>query len=66
MIETEFLSPHEAAKFLGISPACLRLWREKRQGPAAYRVGGRWRYSEADLRAYLDACRIDPSADTVA
>ncbi len=51
----------EAAAILGCSVAMLRKCRLLRRGPAYIKVGRLVRYREADLAAYLDANRIDPT-----
>jgi excisionase family DNA binding protein len=50
------LSPIQAAKYLGISEAVLRLWRAEGQGPRYFRAGEKLiRYRRADLDAWIEA-----------
>ena len=39
----------------------LAHWRHKRKGPAFYRLGRKIIYRGADLNAWVDANRVDPS-----
>jgi hypothetical protein len=57
------LDEKEAAAFLGLkSSRLLQAWRRRRTGPAWVRVGRQIRYQPQDLRAYLNANRVDPEA----
>ncbi len=47
-----------AAEMLGLSPITLHQWRVRGQGPAFHRFGRQIRYRLADVRAYMDACRV--------
>ena len=54
--QTEFpklLSPFEAAELLRVHEVTIRKWRQAGQGPNWIQVGGRFYYTEADLRDYL-------------
>ena len=51
----------EAAVILGCSVAALRKWRLHGKGPRYHKIGRLVRYGEADLAAFLDANRIDPT-----
>ena len=51
----KFLSPNEAADFLGVSPCTLFNWRAQLQGPDYVRLGGRIRYPEHALTAFVAA-----------
>ena len=53
----KLLTDIEAAEFLRIQAGTLRNWRVAGKGPAYYKVGGRVRYSEADLREFIEGCR---------
>lgn len=39
----------------------LAVWRHEGRGPPYLRVGNRILYSGADLNAFLDACRVEPT-----
>lgn len=49
----------EAAKFLCCTPSALRKWRALEKGPAYVRVERLVRYLPEDLRAYMDANRVE-------
>ena len=52
----------EAAEKLGVKVQTLRNWRMMGTGVPYVRVGDRSiRYSEDDLKAYIDARKVDPS-----
>lgn len=48
------------ASRLGISISTLEKFRRENTGPAYHRVGGQILYSEDDLKAYLEECRVAP------
>jgi hypothetical protein len=51
----------EAAIVLGCTVSALRKWRLLGKGPRYHKIGRLVRYGEADLAAFLDANRIDPT-----
>lgn len=60
------LNTESAAMFLNVSEHVMRIWRQRKTGPAytAIRLGMRrsiYRYRPADLRAFLEAHTIYPS-----
>lgn len=50
---SEAMTPAEAAAWLGCHAATLATWRGTGRGPVFVRVGGRIRYREADLIAWV-------------
>jgi excisionase family DNA binding protein len=48
------LQPREVAAYLGVSPATLRTWYARRDGPPAIKVGKFLRYRRADVEAWLN------------
>ncbi|MEV6723605.1 helix-turn-helix domain-containing protein [Streptomyces xanthochromogenes] len=50
-----FLSVREAARYLGLSPNTLYIWRHRRQGPPSFRMGvnGRVMYRRESLDAWI-------------
>ena len=54
-METKLLTTVEAARFLGIHPDTLRLFRKQGRGPRWVKVGNRFRYSEEAIQAFLAA-----------
>ena len=49
------LDIHEAAAVLHTTPATLRFWRHKGEGPPAAVLGRRLMYREADCAAWVEA-----------
>jgi predicted DNA-binding transcriptional regulator AlpA len=41
------------ARRLRIEPATLRGWCRTNRGPRPVKIGGRWRWSEAEVQRYL-------------
>lgn len=57
------LSPKQAAKYVGISEAALRLWRAEGKGPRFFRAGEKLvRYRRADLDSWIEARLSAPAA----
>ena len=49
------LTPKQAAKYLGVSEAVLRLWRAESQGPRFFRAGQKLiRYRKVDLDLWIE------------
>jgi len=56
------LTPIQAAKYIGISEAALRLWRSEGKGPRHFKAGEKLvRYRKADLDSWIEARLIEPS-----
>jgi excisionase family DNA binding protein len=50
------LTPRQAANYLAISAAALRLWRSENKGPRFFRAGEKLiRYRRADLDSWIEA-----------
>ena len=64
----QFLAEPEAAKYIGMSRAFLRLSRcegevgKRTPGPPFYRIGRTIRYKRADLDAWIEEYRVEASA----
>jgi predicted DNA-binding transcriptional regulator AlpA len=57
------LTPLQAAKYLGISEAVLRLWRSENRGPRYFRAGTKLvRYCGVDLDSWIEARLSAPQA----
>lgn len=54
------LSPKQLALLLGVATVTVRVWRQRRQGPPYHRVGGRVKYRESDVAAWLESNRVAP------
>lgn len=57
------ITEQDAAPYLGLSRAWLRVARREGRGPAYLRIGRAIRYRVSDLDAYLAAHRIEPRSD---
>ncbi len=56
------LTPIQAAKYLGISEAVLRLWRSEGKGPRHFKAGEKLvRYRRADLDQWIEERLSAPS-----
>lgn len=56
MEQSHTLTPIQAAKYLGISEAVLRLWRSEAKGPRHFKAGEKLvRYRRADVDAWIEA-----------
>jgi excisionase family DNA binding protein len=56
------LTPIQAAEYLGISEAVLRLWRLEGKGPRHFKAGEKLvRYRRADLDSWIET-RLRPLA----
>jgi len=54
------LAPRQAARYLGISEAALRLWRSRGEGPRYFRAGEKLvRYRLVDLDSWIEARLIE-------
>lgn len=54
-------NPKEAASYLGISEAVLRLWRSEGRGPRFFRAGAKLiRYRRCDLDLWIEARLSQP------
>ena len=51
------LNSHEAAKFLGVEPGTLAVWRTRNYGPRCSYSGTRVVYYLPELRRFQDQCR---------
>jgi excisionase family DNA binding protein len=57
------LTPIQAAKYIGLSEAALRLWRSQGRGPRHFKAGEKLvRYRRADLDAWIEARLSAPAA----
>jgi hypothetical protein len=54
------LSDKDAAELLHARPQTLRAWRNRRKGPAFYKLSGRILYKREDLEAWIARCRVVP------
>jgi excisionase family DNA binding protein len=50
------LTSRQAAKYVGVSDAALRLWRSEGRGPRFFRAGEKLiRYRRADLDSWIES-----------
>jgi excisionase family DNA binding protein len=61
-IESEWLTPAEAAQVLRVDKETLKYWRRVGHGPAYHSPSRRMvRYSRADVDAFMASTRVTPS-----
>ena len=61
------LTSKQAAHYLGVSDAALRLWRSEGRGPRFFRAGEKLvRYRRADLDFWIEARLSKPTPAAVA
>lgn len=61
--ELHALNENQAARYLGVSGAVLRLWRAEGKGPRYFRAGEKLiRYRRADLDAWIEMRLSAPAA----
>ena len=58
-VQTSFkkklMTPDELADYLSVTLHCVYAWSSRGGGPRVLRVGGRLRYRETDVEAWLDS-----------
>jgi len=54
-MQEKLLTPEQAAVLLHLNPKTLAWWRWAGYGPRFFKIGGRVRYAESDLQAFIDA-----------
>ena len=57
----KLLSTKQVSEILGMPESTLRYWRCAGLGPSYVKLGGRIKYDEADVHAYVKANRQVPS-----
>jgi predicted DNA-binding transcriptional regulator AlpA len=55
----EYVNSKQAAAFCGFSPKAFEHHRHAGTGPRSIRIGSQYRYALADLRAWMDAHRVE-------
>lgn len=50
----------KAAELLGLNVQTLRNWRFNGTGPAYIKIGRSVKYSEDDIKAYIETQRVEP------
>jgi excisionase family DNA binding protein len=59
------LKPNQAARYIAVSDATLRLWRAQGKGPRFFRAGARLvRYRKSDLDQWLEQRLSEPTDST--
>ncbi|MFT6009255.1 MAG: excisionase family DNA binding protein [Parasphingorhabdus sp.] len=56
-----FITPDQAAAYLGMSAFTLSSYRHLGKGPAFYKVGKHVKYRKSDLETWIDSCRVSTS-----
>lgn len=54
-----WMSSNEVAKMLGVTAQCLGQWRRAGVGPSYTLIGGRYRYAQADVDAWLRSKKVE-------
>jgi excisionase family DNA binding protein len=60
VIESPYMNPEEAGKYLGVSLVTLQQWRYQGKGPAYMKIGGKVRYDRDDLDKWMRSQRVVP------
>lgn len=56
------LNERQAAKYVGVNPGTLRLWRAESKGPRYFRAGEKLvRYRRADLDSWIEGRLCSPA-----
>lgn len=55
---SSLLNTVDAARFLGLHPDTLRLWRKQGRGPSFVKLGNRYRYSPEAIEIFLKESRL--------
>lgn len=63
-MQEKLLTPEQAAVRLHLRPTTLARWRWAGCGPRFFKIGGRVRYAESDLQAFIDAGLRTSTSDT--
>jgi predicted DNA-binding transcriptional regulator AlpA len=59
LVLPEYLNSKQAATLTGFSPKALERMRHRGEGPTYAKVGKSIRYAVADLRAWMEAGRVE-------
>lgn len=54
------LNERQAARYLGVSPGTLRLWRSENRSPRYFRAGKLVRFRKLDLDSWIEERLIAP------
>ncbi|WP_369370129.1 helix-turn-helix transcriptional regulator [Promicromonospora sp. Populi] len=54
-LKKRLMTPEELADYLSVTLHCVYAWSSRGGGPRVLRVGGRLRYRETDVEAWLDS-----------
>lgn len=63
-IYKEFISEKDTSLMLGVSVATLKSWRHKKVGPNFYKIGGLVRYTDEDIKKWINENYIDLKSGT--
>jgi excisionase family DNA binding protein len=67
MIERQHAyNEREAARYLGVSAAVMRLWRVEGRAPRFFRAGKLIRYRRADLDSWIESRLSEPAGQITA
>jgi len=63
-MQEQLLTPEQVAVRLHLNPKTLARWRWAGCGPRFFKIGGRVRYAESDVEAFIDAGVRTSTSDT--
>lgn len=63
-VDSAWLSPSQAAQYIGTTETTLTAWRKRRCGPVFSRRGNLVRYSPADLDEFMREAKVDVDAES--
>lgn len=61
---TELYTVQQVAEKFEVHPETIRRLAKKGELPAK-KIGNEWRFTEADLQAFLESAKVNPSTSTV-
>lgn len=62
-LSDDWLDPGEAARLLGVHVSTLRRWADEGRVPCYRTPGGRRRFRESELRAFLETLQVGPALE---
>jgi predicted site-specific integrase-resolvase len=60
-MSNELIPAREAARRLGTTTRTLKYWRQIGHEPIPYKIGARWKYNACDVKALVEAGRVQSS-----
>ena len=63
-MDDKLITETQAADRFRMKPSTLRRWRWEGRGPGFIQIGGRVRYRESEIEAFIQAGRRSSTSDT--